>query len=77
MGHNAKSFADPLEPLSQRLQRPASSLRALAGLSTEEIATLCRALDQALAARRDALQRALMRLLPWPLHRVLLPWLRR
>jgi hypothetical protein len=71
------SRAEGLHALSQRLNRPPASLRAFAGLDNEEIATLCRSLDVALSARREALQRDLKRLLPWPLHRVVLPWLRR
>lgn len=77
MDHRTESRVDPLETLSQRLNRPVPSLRAFAGLSREEIATLCEALDVALDTRRGALQHALVRLLPWPLHRIVLSWLRR
>jgi hypothetical protein len=71
------SRADRLHALSQRLNRPQASLRAFAVLSDEELAALCERLDAALSARRQALHHALVRLLPWPLHRVVLPWLRR
>jgi hypothetical protein len=74
---NTESRADRLEALSQRLNRPAASLRAFASLSSEELATLSASLDTALSARRAALDHALERLLPWPLHRFVLPWLRR
>jgi hypothetical protein len=74
---NTESRADRLEALSQRLNRPAASLRAFSSLSGEELATLSASLDAALSARRAALDHALERLLPWPLHRFVLPWLRR
>ena len=71
------SRADHLDALSRRLNRPAASLRAFSGLSADELATLCASLDAALSSRQGALQQALIRLLPWPLHRLVLPWLRR
>ena len=77
MEQTTESRADHLQALSQRLNRPAASLRAFAGLEPEELATLCASLDVALSARSGALQHALIRLLPWPLHRFVLPWLRR
>lgn len=77
MESGTQSRVDPLEALSQRLNRPAASLRAFASLSDDELATLCASLDAALTARRSGLQQALVRLLPWPLHRFVLPWLRR
>ena len=77
MEAKTESRVDRLEALSQRLNRPAASLRAFASLEPDEMATLCASLDAALSARRTALDHALMRLLPWPLHRLVLPWLRR
>lgn len=77
MEQTTESRADDLHALSQRLNRPAASLRAFAGLSGDEIAVLCASLDSALSTRRGALHLALIRLLPWPLHRFVLPWLRR
>ena len=77
MEQTTESRAEHLHALSQRLNRPPASLRAFAGLAPDELATLCARLDAALLAREDALQHALKRLLPWPLHRFVLPWLRR
>lgn len=77
METGAELRVDPLDALSQRLNRPAASLRAFASLSNDELATLCASLDTALATRHSGLQNALIRLLPWPLHRFVLPWLRR
>ncbi|MGQ0530079.1 MAG: hypothetical protein ACT4PG_09745 [Panacagrimonas sp.] len=65
-----------LDALALRLNRPAGNLQAFAALSIEQRAELIRAVDQSLSARQQALERALRRLLPWPLS-VVLRWLRR
>lgn len=65
-----------LDALALRLNRPAGSLQAFAALDVEQRAALIRAVDQSLSARQDALDRALRRLLVWPLS-LLLRWLRR
>ncbi len=66
-----------LDALSERLNRPASSLRAYAALSADEHRVLRTCLDAALAERRTALDQALSRLMPWPLRDLPLRWLRR
>jgi len=66
-----------LQALSQRLNRPAASLRAYAELSPAEHAALLSCLDAALAQRRTAIDHALLRLIPWPLRGSVLRWLRR
>nr|WP_293248994.1 hypothetical protein [Panacagrimonas sp.] len=77
MEQTTESGADRLDALSQRLNRPVASLRAFNDLNAEELAVLCASLDAALSARQGALHHARVRLLPWPLHRFVLPWLRR
>ena len=72
-----ESRVDDLDVLAQRLNRPASSLRAYVALNADEQAVLLARLDVALAARRTALDRALCRLIPWPLRGTVMRWLRR
>jgi len=66
-----------LQALSQRLHRPAESLRAYHPLSAAEHAALLACLDAALAQRRTAIEHALLRMIPWPLRGLVLRWLRR
>ena len=66
-----------LDALAARLGRPASSLQALAMLDRAQQAELIASVDRVLSTRQSELDRALRRLLPWPLRTPLLRWLRR
>lgn len=67
----------PLDAIARRLHRPVESLRACAGLSVEQQAVLLAAIEQSLIQRKQGIDGALARLLPWPLRGPVLRWLRR
>ena len=68
---------NPLEAIAHRLHRPVESLRACAVLSAEQQTVLLAALDAALTNRRQGIDGAFARVLPWPLRSAVLRWLRR
>lgn len=57
-----------LEPLAAKLNRPVRSLAAFRQLSPEQVAALCRWVDEAQARERAAVHAAFRDAVPWPLR---------